>query len=84
MFFYYAQRLEPVTGLRDDVDPAHLAEQETQLVAGKLLIVYDNGAERRRAVHSVPHAVILVGTTSSGMTTRAHVPSPGTLSSCSW
>jgi hypothetical protein len=27
--------------------------------------------------------VILAGTTSSGMTMRAHVPSPGTLSSCS-
>ena len=30
------------------------------------------------------HAVIFAGTISSGMTMRAQVPSPGTLSSCSW
>src|SRR5262249_21916632 len=80
IFLYYAQRLHTVSRLRDDLHAADLLEQEAQLVAGELLVVDDDGAKgvglRRRR-----HAVILAGTDTSGITMRAQVPSPGTLSS---
>jgi hypothetical protein len=45
MFLYYAQRLQSVTGLSDDVDAADLSEQKAQLLARKLFVVYDDRAE---------------------------------------
>src|SRR6185503_3969544 len=81
MFVNCPQRFDTIARLVHDLDTVELTEQETQLPARQLFVVDDNRAER---LQLRAHAVILAGTTSSGMTTRAHVPSPGTLSSWSW
>src|SRR3954454_12663296 len=75
-----AERFDAICGLRDELDAVELSEQEAQLLPGQLLIVDDNCTERWEIRR---HAVILAGMTSSGTTTRAQVPWPGTLSSCS-
>ncbi len=79
-----AQRLDAVAGLRHDLDAVELAEQEAQLLSRKLFVVHDDGAKQFERVHPAPYALALAGTRISGMTTRAQVPSPGTLSSCNW
>ena len=76
-----SQRLDAVGRLADDLDAADLPEQEAQLLPRQLLVVDDDGAQM---LGCPAQAVILAGTTSSGITIRAQVPSPGTLSSCSW
>ena len=75
------ERLGTVARLGDDLDARNLAEEEAQLFPRQPLVVDDDrsqlvGARSRQAG-------ILAGTTSSGITIRAHVPPPGTLSSCS-
>jgi hypothetical protein len=80
----YVQRLDSVSRLADDLDAAELLEQETQLgrascsssttTCGAVLEVRAPASTRS----PVP------ATASSGMTMRAQVPWPGTLSSCSW
>ena len=77
----YAQRLDAVARLADDLDAAELPEQEAQLVARELLVV-DHDVARSIGVYA-GHAVTRSGT-ASGISMRAHVPSPGTLVSCSW
>ena len=74
---------DAVAGLGDDVDAGNLAEQKAQLLPREPLIVDDDRAELVDGRHR-GQAGIFAGTTSSGITIRAHVPSPGTLSSCSW
>ena len=75
------ERLGAVARLRHDLDAGNLAEEEAQLLPRQLLVVHDHGA--KHVGWSSVQAGIRAGTTSSGMTMRAHVPSPGTLSSCS-
>ena len=41
------KRLGAVAGLADDLDAAHLAEQEAQLLARQLLVVDDHRSQRR-------------------------------------
>ncbi len=79
-----AQRLDAVARLADDLHAFDLAEEEAQLFSRKLFVVHDDNAEQVDRVHPGPYAIPLAGTRISGMTTRAQVPSPGTLSSCSW
>ena len=62
------------------LDAADLFQQEAQLLAGQLLVVDDDGADRSRLFQ----AVIRARHRQLGITMRAQVPSPGTLSSCSW
>ena len=83
VLLYYGQGVHTVSRLPDHVDTAHLLEQEAQLIARELLIVHDNRAEVGAAVLWPVHAVIRSAMLVSGITTRAQVPSPGTLSSCS-
>jgi len=65
------ERLDTVPGLADDLDAAHLAEEIPQLIARQLLVV---DKDRSQA-----HAVTRSGAASSGISTLAHVPSPGML-----
>ena len=75
-----AQCLHAVAGLAQDLDSAELLQQVEQLIPRQLLVVHHDDAQ----VPCRAHAVIRAGTLSSGMTIRAQVPWPGTLSSCSW
>ncbi len=75
------QRFDPVGRLPDDFDIVELAQQKAQFLPRQLFVVHD---DRSKWQNFRRHAVILAGTTSSGITIRAQVPSPGTLSSCSW
>ena len=86
MLFDYVQRLDAVAGLADDLDAAELLEQETQLGPRQLLVVDDDGAEPfSGGSGAVASGDLRAGDMrSSGMTMRAQVPWPGTLSSCSW
>ena len=87
VFFDYVQRLDSVSRLADDLDAAELLEQETQLVARQLLVVDDDRAQDLLGGVGAPgiYAISLAGDMRiSGMTIRAQVPWPGTLSSCSW
>ena len=72
------QRFDAVAGLADDLDAADLAEQVAELVARQLLVVDEDRAQIHR------HAVTRSGTVSSGISTLAHVPRPGSLVSFSW
>ena len=69
-----AQRLDPVVGLCHDLDAADLAQQEAQLLPRQLFIVDDDRPELVGRSHR-GQAGIFVGTTSSGITMRAQVPS---------
>ncbi len=79
MVFDDPEGLDAVASLTDDLDTLDLSEQEAQLIPRQLLVVDDHGPQTRPC-----QAEILVGTISSGITIRAQVPSPGTLSSWSW
>ena len=75
-----SQRLEAVAGLADDLDAVRSAR------AGSTARRAPAARRRRRARagacgHAATHAVTSLGTTSSGISMRAHVPSPGALSS---
>ena len=78
---YRFERVQTVGRLGDDVNSADLAEQVAQFFTRQSLVVHDDDSKGLGRVAG-NQAVILEGTTSSGMTTRAQVPSPGTLSSC--
>ena len=73
-----AQRVEAVRRLADNLDTASLTQQKAQLLSRELLIVDHEGADGRH------QAVARSWTTSSGISTRAVVPSPGALFSRSW
>jgi hypothetical protein len=67
------QRFDAVPGVADDLDTTHLSQQVAELVPGELLVVHHDGPQ----VYA--HAVTRSGTVSSGISTLAHVPSPGML-----
>ena len=81
MLFDDTQRFDAVPGLADDLDAPELLQEKAQFLPRQLLIVHDDGPE---VVFVHVQAVIRAGASSSGMTIRAQVPSPGTLSSWSW
>ena len=69
------ERRHPVVGLRHDVDATNLAQQKTQLFPREPFIVDDHRPELVGRSHR-GQAGIFVGMASSGITIRAHVPSP--------
>ena len=76
------ERLDAVAGLADHLDPADLSEQIPQLVARELLIVHENGPQihvRLTGIGSCRSRGAVPAPISSGISSRAQVPCPGTL-----
>ena len=65
--------LQAVARLADDLHALELLELKAELVAGELLVVDHHG--------TYAHAETLCGAVGTGISMRAHVPSPGVLSS---
>ena len=75
----HLERRGPITGLRDDFDAGNLSEEETEFLPRQPFVVDDDGAKRVGCASLRPESS--PARRAPGMTMRAHVPPPGTLSS---